>query len=48
MRRITHKAVAAVTEDIEKFRFNRGVAKIYEFANALAEVKDAALTGQPG
>ena len=23
-----------------KFRFNRGVAKIYEFANALAEVKD--------
>ncbi len=48
LRRVTHKAVAAVTEDIEKFRFNRGVAKIYEFANALAEVKDAALTDAGG
>ena len=48
LRRITHKAVAAVTEDIEKFRFNRGVAKIYEFANALAEVKESALTDAGG
>jgi leucyl-tRNA synthetase len=48
LRRVTHKAVAAVTEDIEKFRFNRGVAKIYEFANALAEVKDSALADAGG
>src|SRR6185369_6073504 len=48
LRRITHKTVVAVTEDIEKFRFNSGVAKIYKFANALAEVKDTALTDAGG
>ena len=37
-----------MTEDIEKFRFNSGVAKIYKVANALAEVKDAALTDAGG
>ncbi|MEA2783327.1 MAG: leucyl-tRNA synthetase [Rhodospirillaceae bacterium] len=35
LRRATHKAIAGVTEDIEKFRFNRAVARLYEFANAI-------------
>ena len=48
LRRATHKAIAGVTDDIEKFRFNRGVARIYEFANALGEVKDNELTDPAG
>jgi leucyl-tRNA synthetase len=35
IRRVTHKTIAAVTEDIERFRFNRVVAGMYELANAL-------------
>ncbi len=41
LRRATHKTIAAVTEDIEQFHFNKGVARIYEFANALNEHKAA-------
>jgi leucyl-tRNA synthetase len=48
LRRVTHKAIAGVTDDIDKFRFNRGVARIYEFANALAEVKDGDLADPAG
>ncbi|HNB28546.1 MAG TPA: class I tRNA ligase family protein, partial [Alphaproteobacteria bacterium] len=48
LRRATHKAIASITDDIEKFRFNRGVARLYEFANALAEVKDADLADAGG
>ncbi len=33
MRRATHLAIAAVTDDIERFHFNRAVARIYELAN---------------
>ncbi|WP_374310888.1 class I tRNA ligase family protein, partial [Dongia sp.] len=40
LRRASHKAIAGVSEDIEKFRFNRAVAKLYEFANCLGEVED--------
>jgi leucyl-tRNA synthetase len=43
LRRIVHKTVAGVTDDIEKFRFNRAVARIYELANALGEVKEGQL-----
>jgi len=43
LRRATHKAIAGVTEDIERFRFNRAVARIYEFTNVLAEIKPSAL-----
>ncbi len=39
LRRATHKVIASVTDDIEKFRFNRGVARIYEFANYLGEIE---------
>jgi leucyl-tRNA synthetase len=48
LRRATHKAIAGVTDDIEKFRFNRAVARIYEYANILAEVKAADLSDPAG
>jgi leucyl-tRNA synthetase len=35
IRRLTHKTIAAVTDDIDKFRFNRAVARIRELTNAL-------------
>jgi leucyl-tRNA synthetase len=35
LRKATHRALAAVTADIEKLHFNVCVAHIYEFANAL-------------
>ncbi|HSR73066.1 MAG TPA: class I tRNA ligase family protein, partial [Kiloniellales bacterium] len=35
LRRASHKAVAAVTEDLEQFRFNRAVARIHELSNAV-------------
>ena len=45
IRRITHKTIAAVTDDLDKFRFNRAVARIRELTNALedmpAGVRDA-------
>jgi leucyl-tRNA synthetase len=37
LRKATHRALAAVTADIEKLHFNVCVAQIYEFANALNE-----------
>jgi leucyl-tRNA synthetase len=48
LRRASHKAIASVSDDIEKFRFNRAVAKIYEFANTLAELGDGDLTDAAG
>jgi leucyl-tRNA synthetase len=36
LRRATHRAIAAVTEDLESLRFNRAVARIYELANAIS------------
>ena len=39
LRRATHKAVAGVTEDLEKFHFNRAVARIRELTNALVDAK---------
>jgi len=36
LRRATHRAIAAVTEDLEALRFNRAVARIYELSNAIA------------
>jgi len=38
LRRQIHKTVAAVTEDLDKFRFNRAVARIYELTNALEDM----------
>ncbi len=41
LRRTAHKTIAGVTDDIEKFRFNRAVARLYEFANALDDARAA-------
>jgi leucyl-tRNA synthetase len=44
LRRAAHRAIAAVTDDLASLRFNRAVAQIYAFANAIsaAEVSGAA------
>jgi leucyl-tRNA synthetase len=44
VRRTTHKTIAAVTDDLDKFRFNRAVARIRELTNALEELP----AGAPG
>jgi leucyl-tRNA synthetase len=36
LRRAAHRAIGAVTEDLEALRFNRAVARIYELANAIS------------
>src|SRR5262249_56886260 len=41
IRRATHKAIAAVTDDLDKFRFNRAVARLRELTNALDELPAA-------
>src|SRR5207237_7341339 len=38
LRRVTHKTIAAVTDDLDKFRFNRAVARIRELTNALEDL----------
>jgi leucyl-tRNA synthetase len=35
LRVVTHKTIKAVTEAIETFRFNSGIARLYEFLNTL-------------
>jgi len=37
LRRATHRLTRAVTEAIETFRFNSGIARLYEFLNLLKE-----------
>src|SRR6202022_449209 len=44
VRRTNHKTIAAVTDDLDKFRFNRAVARIRELTNALDELP----VGAPG
>jgi leucyl-tRNA synthetase len=46
IRRTTHKTIAAVTDDLDKFRFNRAVARLRELTNALDELP-AAEQGAP-
>jgi leucyl-tRNA synthetase len=42
LRRVTHRTIASVTEALEGFAFNVAVARLYEFANAMAEAERAA------
>jgi len=37
--RATHRAIDAMSSDIEGFRFNKAVAQLYTLANAITEVK---------
>jgi leucyl-tRNA synthetase len=36
LRQVTHRTIAAVTDDIGGLRFNRAIARIYELSNALS------------
>ncbi|WP_207484881.1 leucine--tRNA ligase [Arenibaculum pallidiluteum] len=45
-RRATHKTIAAVTQDLDRFHFNKAVARIRELTNTLAEL-DGAGEGAP-
>jgi len=38
LRKSIHKTIASVTDDIEKFHFNRAIARIRELTNALEEL----------
>jgi leucyl-tRNA synthetase len=42
VRRVIHKAITAITDHLDKFHFNNGVARIYELTNALEEIPPAA------
>ena len=37
LRALTHRTVKAVTEAVETFRFNSGIARLYEFLNGLKD-----------
>ncbi|KKJ77105.1 leucyl-tRNA synthetase [Kiloniella litopenaei] len=39
LRRTVHKSIASISENIESFRFNAAVAKIYELTNAIGQFK---------
>ncbi len=41
LRQATHRTIAAVTEALESFAFNVAVARLYEFANAIADAERA-------
>jgi leucyl-tRNA synthetase len=41
LRRQVHKTIQGVSDDIERFRFNRAVARVRELTNAMAEFADA-------
>jgi leucyl-tRNA synthetase len=43
LRRITHQTIAAVGDDYEGFRFNTGIAKLMELANALADAREGGI-----
>ncbi|MCT8972222.1 leucine--tRNA ligase [Microbaculum marinisediminis] len=45
LRRVTHKALAAVSKDIEELRFNRAIAHVYEVVNAVTAVLGSASNG---
>ncbi|NWG92045.1 MAG: leucine--tRNA ligase [Parvularculaceae bacterium] len=42
LRRATHQAIAGVTDDIEHFRFNKAIARIYEFLATVRKADGAA------
>ncbi len=41
LRQATHASIAGVTDDIEHFRFNKAIARIYEFLNVLKKESGA-------
>jgi leucyl-tRNA synthetase len=49
LRRATHAAIQGVTDDIENFRFNKAIARLYEFLTVVRKhiLRDAPLRGAP-
>ncbi len=47
LRRASHRAVKAVTGDLEALRFNRAIAQIHEFANKIAAAQQTDWRDQP-
>ncbi len=48
LRKLVHKTLAAVEDDIERLAFNRAVARIYELVNAIARlIADAEIAADP-
>jgi leucyl-tRNA synthetase len=45
LRRHVHRAVVAVTEDLDKFRFNRAVAHVRELTNAIEALEASDVAG---
>ena len=45
LRKAVHKTVAAVSDDIERFRFNRAVARVRELSNAIGDFDAGAAHG---
>ena len=41
LRRAAHSAVDGITDDIENFRFNKAIARLYEYVNALKKGNNA-------
>ena len=41
LRRLTHKTIREVTQDIESFRFNTLIARLMEFTTAMQKARDA-------
>ena len=48
LRRTIHQTIAAVTDDLDKFRFNRAVARIRELTNAIEELPEGTLLSEAG
>jgi leucyl-tRNA synthetase len=46
LRRVTHKTIAAVTEEIENFRFNTMIARLMEHSTAMQKAREAANVSQ--
>jgi leucyl-tRNA synthetase len=46
VRQATHRTIAAVTDDLDKFRFNKAIARLYEFVNVLSDFKPQGEDGQ--
>ncbi len=45
LRRLVHKTIAAVSDDLDRFHFNKAVARLRELTNALGEVGEATGAG---
>ena len=46
LRRIAHRAIKGVADDIEAFHFNKAVARLYELSNAIADFSPSPQRGE--